>query len=150
MQTYTHLAVGLALSQFFPNNTAKLVVIGITTLPDIPLYYEFAKDRLQGRPPFSKMSPGFKTINEAFHSLVMWFPTIFFLPAFIGVYSHLILDVISHRDWPETFPGWLWPVPYKLKAALFEYRTEIGKLITPLDFIFTGAGLLFFFIPILL
>jgi len=81
---------------------------------------------------------------------VVWLGALFLSwPIAIGVYSHLVVDVISHRlDQcpPDTSPdpGWLWPLdllsPELRLPGLLDYRGgKEGNLWTPLDIRLSAA-----------
>ena len=140
MQIYMHLGVGLVVSQvFFPeDNFSQVLVVGASLVPDIPTAYMFVLDKLRGRQPLKKQSNVFIIIKEIFHSLIVWLLSGFCWPIFIGVYSHLLLDWVSHsgEKFQETDPSMIWPLPWKLRG-FFEYREEHGKLYSPLEIVLT-------------
>jgi hypothetical protein len=140
MQTYTHLGVSLVVSQiFFPeDNFSQILVVGASLVPDVPAASMFVLDKFRGRQPLKEQGKVFLIIQEIFHSLLVWLITGFWRPVFIGAYSHLILDWISHSDerFRKTDPSMIWPLPWKLRGV-FEYREEHGKLYSPLEIRFT-------------
>ena len=147
MQTYTHASVGLVLSQaFFPDNiVSQATMVGFSIVPDVPTFLFFVKDKLKGRQPFQDAGKRVILTIDIFHSLIIWGLAILFSwPAFIGVYSHLLLDWLSHKDFYKTDPGMLWPFSYKLRG-FFDYRTTgPGKLLTEWDIKITACLLLIF------
>lgn len=133
MQTYAHLSVGLLIGQvLFPNELiSQAVVVGASGIVDAPLATMFVIDKLKGKPPLREQNRAFVTINDAAHSLLLWLPSIFFWPVFLGAYSHLLIDWLSHKDgrgrFVTTDPGMLWPLSKKLRG-LFDYRRGAGNL----------------------
>ena len=136
MQTYVHLSVGLVASQvFFPEDLSfQVLVVGASLVPDVPAVSMFVLDKLRGRQPLKEQSKVFVTVNEIIHSLVVWLISGFWWPVFVGAYSHLLLDWVSHSDerFRETDPSMIWPLPWKLRG-FFEYRKEHGKLYSPIE-----------------
>jgi len=126
MQTYTHIFCGLVLGEaLFPgNNEAKVLAVIGSGVIDIPNSVKFTIDKIRGKKPFAEQSRGFILINNIVHSLFLCLPTIFFLPFFIGVYSHLMLDWISHKyeNGQEINPTMVWPLPGRLNG-LFNYKS---------------------------
>lgn len=159
MQTCTHLTVGLVLAQaLYPGNLEnQAILVGATLAPDVPTALWFGLDKLQGRAPFKnwREKKGFLVAIEITHSLILWLAAMFSWPAAIGVYSHLAVDVASHREDqapPDASPdpGWLWPLELLWSKArlpgLFDYRHgEEGNLWTPLD-IWLSASLFVVFV----
>jgi len=87
---------------------------------------------------------------EITHSLVIWLATLFFSwPAAVGIYSHLAVDIASHREDqapPDASPdpGLLWPMdliwPWLRLPGLLDYRGgKEGNLWTPLDIRLSSA-----------
>ncbi len=146
MQTYTHFFVTAAVSQIlFPgDNVAQATMVAATIIPDVPAATQFALDVMNKKPPLLHQSKGFVMVQEICHSLVVWLIALMFpLPAFCGIYSHLLLDVISHSgdEFKEVDPGMLWPLPWKVRG-LFEYRTKgAGGLWTPLDILISALAI---------
>lgn len=140
MQTYVHLGIGLVAAQiFFPgDNFFQALVVGVSLAPDVPAASKFVLDKSQGKQPFKEQGRIFMAIQEVFHSLFVWLFTGLCWPVFIGIYSHLVLDWISHSGerFRETDPSMIWPLPWKLRG-FFEYREEHGKLYSPLEIMFT-------------
>lgn len=134
MQTYTHLGIGLVASQvFFPeDNLSQALVVGGSLVVDVPSASMYVLDKLRGKEPLKEQSKGFVIINNVFHSLLLWLVSIFSWPIFIGVYSHLVVDVISHKDerFKETDPTWIWPLSWRI-PGLFEARESHGELYSP-------------------
>jgi membrane-bound metal-dependent hydrolase YbcI (DUF457 family) len=139
MQTYVHLAMGMALSQvLFPNNlwTFGATVFG-SVGPDIYAAWVFKRHSFKkgkARSEFSNISKGTRRAQEIINSLPIWiglmgkiasyFPITF--PLFAGYISHLWVDLFTHNreDCREVDPTWVWPLPISLYGvfALVDYR----------------------------
>src|SRR3989339_96710 len=151
MQTYVHLGVGLVASQVFfsGDSFSQILAVGASLVPDVPAASMFVLDKLRGKQPLKEQSKVFITIQEIAHSLLVWLVSGFWWPIFIGAYSHLILDWISHSSerFYETDPSMIWPVPCLKMRGFFEYREEQGKLYSPLEI---GLTIVCVFVAVLL
>lgn len=132
MLVYTHLAVGFTIGKvFFPENFFAQVVIWIgAVVPDIPVAGKLFWDVLRKKKPFEEESKIYRISADVSHSLLFWLPSLLIsLFFFIGVYSHLFLDVISHKikDKGTEDPGYLWPIPVDLKKYFGLFNYQIGE-----------------------
>jgi len=131
MQTYTHVTIGAVIGKvLFPDSIEIQIAIVIgTIIPDLPLIVMFFIDKYLNKLPLENQSKLFIEINNAFHSYFCWITSLFCIPLLIGIYSHLLLDHVSHskEEYKESDPGMLWPLRYKLRGA-FDYRGGHGKI----------------------
>jgi hypothetical protein len=133
MQTYLHLSVGALVGQvLFPNDPVAQVMVFVGSgISDTASATMFFVDKAKGRKPFYQKNDTFVLCSNVLHSLVVWLWPWFvtaMVPLACGVYSHLLLDVISHRQKKGKMganedPSWIWPLPFKLQG-LFDYRHE--------------------------
>lgn len=147
MMPYTHLSVGLVLAEaVYPKETQSwlLVVLG-SLLIDLPSVSEFLLSRLE-RKDFKGGREPFFTMTKISHSLLVCLISLISWPVSIGVYSHLALDLVSHKrqeQWGGEL-GWLWPLPWKLRLSFFDYREAVAKAYSWPDLIITFSCLTIF------
>ncbi len=146
MQPYTHLAVGLVLAQaIYPRDFQSwLLVVSASLVIDVPPVSEFLVTKLEKK-EFKGGREPFLTLGKISHSLLLWLISVISWPIFIGAYSHLILDLISHKErvgWPKL--GWIWPLPWKLRLSFFDYRGPMAKAYSWPDLGITFSCLILF------
>jgi len=131
---------------FFPKDViSQLLVIGASVVPDVPVASMLILDKLKGKQPLKEQTKNFIKVNGIFHSLIIWLISGLCWPVFVGGYSHLLLDRISHsgEKFREVDPSMLWPLPWKLRG-IFEYRKKHGELFSPVDIMLTILCILLF------
>lgn len=142
MQTYTHLAIGgLIAVTLFPNDPLSegMCLLG-SCASDVPAMFIMFKDVVNKARPFSRLSALNKRTIEICHSLPL--SLIFIVQALVmgnsfkrafslGFLSHILIDITTHTgkgEYAETDPSYLWPLPWKLRIAIWDYRFGTGIL----------------------
>lgn len=145
MQTYTHLLVGAVIgTACYPNDIrAQMLCVAGSAVPDVPATLQFVLDKISRRPPLEKEPLYLQPGKEFAHSLVvagalLWFgneantllPEIWVIAFSIGMFSHILIDMLTHKAecYRETDCGYLWPIPLKIRIAIWEYRYGTGIL----------------------
>ena len=146
MQAYTHLVVGALVGKVvFPQSlVGQIACVICSVIPDVVMVPKFLIDKLAGRTPLESQSPRLIRLKRGSHSLVFWIfvgmlsilfswqvAKIALIGFSVGGVSHVILDILSHRD--NERPGcevtYMWPLPGNLHGlAIYEYRIGSGDL----------------------
>ncbi|MFH1551482.1 MAG: hypothetical protein ABIC36_01210 [bacterium] len=138
MQSYTHVAISAIIARLIyqENILCQISLVAGAVVVDIPWNAQWVLDKIKKRPPFMENNKVLKKLADAFHSLLLLPILIFFyIPFFIGAYTHVLVDIISHKDEKKAgeYPGWLYPLPYKLRIGLFDYAEVPFRLFGRLD-----------------
>lgn len=140
MQPYTHLGIGLALAKgLFPESPFdQAAVIAGSVMSDLPATIQWYLDKRQGIKPFSQMSCRFRTLHEIVHSIPLWLWTTLYPPLYLGLYSHLALDLLTHRreESRDIDPSLMFPLPFHPRG-LVDYRNQSDDLLRPWDILIT-------------
>jgi membrane-bound metal-dependent hydrolase YbcI (DUF457 family) len=132
MRTYTHGIIGYLLYLSSSKKQKILAIIG-AMIPDIFLIigfiFHFAGESTVAKSLHNIFHRSLlHTITEIMHSFVIiiplgmiaWILYKEYLPFFIGMFSHAILDLISHQEWAYNH---FWPFPLEPLMGLFSYTS---------------------------
>ena len=131
MRTYTHAIVGYLIYLNSSYQEKKLAVLG-AILPDIILAIGFIFhfgdfDLIRYLHDIFHFS-GLHTITELMHSFLIVVPLLigsyFFyrkaIPFFIGMLSHVFLDLLTHQKWAYNI---IFPIPFPTLNGPFSYSS---------------------------
>lgn len=145
MQTYTHLAIGALVGTIAaPHDRVVQIASAVGSIaPDVMLVPKYFYDKVRGHQPFAHLSKGTVLFIEVLNSMPLWLGlgviSSLFMPSwaqsahacfFVNVMLHLFIDRLTHsgKEFEETDPGGLWPLPMKLDIGIWEYRYAHGTL----------------------
>lgn len=120
----THMHVGVALlgaAIVAPHDWQAALLAGIGGfLPDCTALMQRGYDRVRGRKPFERCGKAFFKTYDALHSMLLMLPTLIVPPLAWGVYSHLVVDALTHERRVLTDGGYArvnsycWPLQWWL------------------------------------
>lgn len=150
-QTYTHGLVGAVIGlKLFPDSFAIQAVCAIGAMvPDCTIVPYYIRDISLGKHPCKEQGKIQQLVSEISHSLpllVVFIAFTFFLRGIyqdnffkiilmfeIGVLSHIVLDVLTHKNPNRKYPierSMMWPIKKAhLNAfAILDYRYDAGSV----------------------
>ncbi len=134
MLTQVHVGVALVGSAIIaPHDWRVAVLAGIGGfLPDFVVWIQLAYDIVRRRKPFAQCSRTFLRTYEIAHSMILMLPTFIVPPLAWGIYSHLIVDVVTHNAGTQYaavpkdyFQNYLWPLRLRIPGII---DCESGKV----------------------
>ncbi len=97
----THVHVGVALvgaALVAPHDWRVAALAGVGGfLPDLVIWIQLTHDVLRRRKPFAQCGRMYYRTYEIAHSMLLMLPTFIVPPLAWGIYSHLIVDMLTHR-----------------------------------------------------
>jgi hypothetical protein len=137
MRTYTHGVIGYLLYAKRPRYEQRLAILG-GILPDVFLALGFVAHYVEHVTPSPLVAAlhdllhhsTLHTVTVSMHSFVVVGPCLALsyilykpaLPFFIGMLAHVIVDLLTHRQWAYNH---LFPLPFAPIVGLFSY-TDVG------------------------
>lgn len=106
----THVHVGIALigaAAVSPHDWRVATLAGIGGfLPDLPAWIQLAWDVSRGRKPFGQCGNIYWRSYWTLHSMLLMLPTLIVPPLAWGIYTHIVVDILSHKRRVLTMNGW--------------------------------------------
>lgn len=140
MQTYTHLLMGLAGSAMFSPPLHKVLFVGASVAPDIPVVIKLIEGKIKGKDTLTIQSDGFVQVKNVLHSIPLaafvvtlsaWFPLPVLAPIGVAWFLHCVVDLLTHGK--KSYSNdqlFLWPSRQDITDifGVWEYRYVHGVL----------------------